>query len=242
MPKRRRRKLKPAPILVLLLAASVVAGLDASPITSLSRARVVGAEPFDRPKIEGIMSSLAGKPIGQVDTRLVESGALESPEVAKAEYRQNLFGRSELKLSYRKPVARMEGRPNELFDEDGVLYSSRQATGVLPLLRLPEDSLGPKLTFADGWPKGRVAYLCSHIPKEIARDSLVVEVQERGGLCLNMGQQQQIVLGSEDQLDEKIAKLESLLEGNPRLLAEIKELNLTAPSRPVFRASQKGQQ
>ena len=231
--KRKRRRLKPAPVLVLLLIANVGAGIAYSPLTSITKVRVVGAEPFDRPRLQSLLQSLTGTPCNQVQPRAVETNALQIPEAFDSDFARNIFGHAELKMQYRQPVARLEAHPDQLLDISGQIYSSRQVVGVLPGLRLPSESILPLMSFMDSWPSKSIAEVCAHLPRQIPRDGVVLEVMSRGELCLNIGQSGRIVFGSTGQIDEKLNKLETLLKENPRLLTETKELNLTAPSHPV---------
>lgn len=231
--KRKRRRLKPAPILVLLLIANVAAGIAYSPLTSITKVRVVGAEPFDRPRLQTALQTLTGRPCNQVQPRDVETEALQIPEALDSDFARNIFGHAELKMHYRTPVARLEAHPDQLLDISGQLYSSRQVVSVLPALRLPPENMFPLMSFMQCWPSKSIAEVCAHLPRQIPREGIVLEVMSRGELCLNIGQSGRIVFGSTGQIDEKLNKLEALLKENPRLLTETKELNLTAPSHPV---------
>ncbi len=233
--KRKRRTLKPAPVLAFLLLANIGLGFSYSRITSATRARVVGAAPFDRPRLEEIMKRMADRPVGGVSPRRVETEALKIPEALDADFARNIFGRAELKMRYRVPVARLDGHPDQLMDEDGSIYASRQVVQGLPTLHLPEEDSQPSLSLVNSWPSQAVATLCKRIPRQLPRETCVVEVLSKGGLCLNIGQSGRVVFGSTGQLDEKLNRLETLLKGNPQLVTEIKEINLTAPSKPVMK-------
>lgn len=233
MPRKRKRKLNPGPIVFLLLLCSVGVGLSYSPITAVTKVRIVGAEPFDRPRLEGIMSGLAGTPCVKVNPRAVESAALQIPEALDADFARNILGHAELRMKYREPVARLEGHPDQLLDSQGTLYSSRQVVGVLPTLRVPPEGLQPNVSFVNSWPSRTIAKFCSDIPRQLPREGMIVEVLARGELCLTAGPSVRIVFGAARQLDQKVEALNSLLTKNPQLLSGIKELNLSAASHPV---------
>ena len=57
-----------------------------------------------------------------------------------------------------------------------------------------------------------------------------IEVQETGGLCLNISDGI-VELGSYEQMPLKIKNLKKALEDNPNLLVENKVINLMVPSR-----------
>jgi hypothetical protein len=231
--RRRRRRLKPAPILFLLLLANVAVGLSFSPLTSVTKARVIGAEPFDRPRLERLLESLSDRPSARIDPRAVETEALKIPEALDSDFRRNILGRAQLKMAYRKPVAKIDGLPSTLMDENGVIYASRQPTRNLPRVRLPAKALEPQLAFVNSWPALPLAECCKRISKRIPKNDCVFELSLRGELCLNIKDSARIVFGSATQLDQKLSQLDALLNRNLRL-TEIKELNLTAPSHPVY--------
>jgi hypothetical protein len=104
---------------------------------------------------------------------------------------------------------------------------------VLPLVRLPEQAMSAKLSLLAGWPSERIAYLCQRMPLKPGVGD-VVELLSGGGLAIKLAGGQTITLGDEAQLDEKLDTLRTLLHEKTDLISQIKELNLTAPSRPVF--------
>ncbi|MBI1757251.1 MAG: hypothetical protein HYR64_09115 [Fimbriimonas ginsengisoli] len=241
MPRRRkRRRVNLAPVLALLLVANVAAGLRWSPLTAPVRVRAMGVEPFDRPRIAQLLGALEGRSCLQIDPREVETGVMAAPEVDSADFRRNLFGSASLRVAYRRPVARLEGTWNVLLAADGSLYPSRQTVGPLPLVRVPKEDLEPNLSIASRWPVAPMVELASRIPRALAGDRNVIEYTSRGGLCLNISESGRVIFGPPQGLEEKLARLETLLKENPSLPKEIKELNLTAPSRPVVKLATPG--
>src|SRR5258708_2050430 len=100
MPRRRKRKLRPAPILWVLLILNLVLGLFFSLVTSAGKVKVLGADPSDRARIEESLQSLLNVPCLRVNTAAVEEGIMRLPDVETATLKKNLFGNDELTLAY----------------------------------------------------------------------------------------------------------------------------------------------
>jgi hypothetical protein len=238
--KRKRRsklgRLKPAPTLVLLVAVNVALGLEYSPVTTMTKVSVYGAAPFDRPRLEKLLQDdLKDLPCVKVNPRIIEGDALQAPEALDSDFQRNLFGRAELKVKYRVPVARMAGFSECFLDTTGVVYPSRmQPPGDLPTLVVPNEFVHPVAMTVNPWPSTEIAEFCQRLPKQIDRKSCEIRLLPRGELCLNIGQAERIVFGSATELEEKMARLESLFAQNPSFLWN-QELNLTSPSRPALR-------
>src|SRR4051812_42181857 len=108
--KRKRTRIKPGPFLVLAGGVVFIRGVFYSPLTSLSRATVVGAKPMDQPRIDEILSGLNKIPCVMVNRRWVETRVQQIESVDHAIYSQNVFGRGRLEVFYRNPVAKVKGK------------------------------------------------------------------------------------------------------------------------------------
>lgn len=230
--KRSGRAYRPDGFLAVGLAVNIVAGLIFSPITSITRVRVLGAEPFDRARIQGLMEGFAGRPVASLVPREIESHVTEAPEVKDVDFTRNWFGRAQLKITYRKPVAKVSGTPSLYLSDEGVLYNSRQKVGVLPNAELPQSSAPAALTFAVETPLEPLGELCARIPAPIDTAGAVALYHPEKGLCLNTGEASALVVfGPAERLDEKLAGLSQILRENPNILRENSEVNLIVPER-----------
>jgi len=220
--------------LAVALIANVAAGMLFSPMTSIVRAHVVGAEPWDQGRISALMTSLEDVPYERVSPRLEESLVLAAPEVQDAVFSRNIFGRSELRVTYRQPVAKIVGFAHLCLSDDGVLYPSRQTLPVLPQADLPDGVENPSLTFAVEPPLAALSQICAQLPSQMDKSQTVALYNPDRGLCLNVGSSSSmVVLGSADRLDEKLQGLSRLLQQNPDLLQQNSMVNLMAPGSPA---------
>lgn len=231
-PRRSGRAYRPHGFFAVGLVVNVAAGLFFSPMTAITRVRVLGAEPFDRPRLEGLLTAYAGKPVASITPRVVESGVEEAPEVRDVDFTRNWFGRAQLKITYRKPVAKISGTKALYLSDEGVTYTSRQRIPPLPSAELPESANSAALTYAIEAPLQPLGELCAHIPAPIDTTSVTALYHPEKGLCLNTGESSALVIfGPAENLDEKIAGLSKILQDNPNILRENLELNLIVPER-----------
>jgi cell division septal protein FtsQ len=242
--KRKRTRLRPKPILWLLLTVAICLGVWYSPITSIRNVRVEGALPSDRDRLGSILKALEDIPVARIDPRVTEGKVLENSAVYQAELTRSLFGTALLKVSYRQPVARLLGHPNVLLDADGVLYRTQvppidgtpRAKPVgpfIPQIQLPDNGPPTLLTLAGNWQPKTMAKLAQDVVKLRLSDVIRIQVEPGGVVCLNMGTGR-VILGSLDDLDKKLAVLRERLATNPSELDQVQELNLTAPESPSF--------
>jgi cell division protein FtsQ len=209
----------------------VSAGVWWSPITSLRSVRVEGALPSDEARLGAIVKKLQDIPLIQIDPRRTESEALENPEILKAELTRSLFGTGLLKITYRRPAARLLGHPNVLLDLQGVLYKASSSPQNIPQVQLPDSGPPTLLTLASNWQPRIMAKLAQDVLKLPVSGVIRIQVEPGGVVCLNMGTGR-VILGSLDDLDKKLSVLRERLATNPSELNEVQELNLTAPESP----------
>lgn len=231
--KRKRSRLRPKPILWLLIMGVAAAGIWWSPITSLRSVRIEGALPSDRNRLEGIAAKLHDIPLIRIDPRVTESEVLENPEVLHAELNRSLFGTGLLKVTYRRPVARLLGHPNILLDPQGVLYKANSTPDTIPQIQLPVNGPPTLLTLTSNGQPQTMAKLAQDVLKLPVSDVIRIQVEPGGVVCLNMGTGR-VILGSLDDLDKKLSVLRERLATKPNELNEVQELNLTAPESPSF--------
>ncbi|HVT13428.1 MAG TPA: hypothetical protein VHE55_14270 [Fimbriimonadaceae bacterium] len=234
MPKRKRRrtKIKPGPILALGIIVVFVTGILYSPLTSLSVTTVVGAHASDEGEIQGILSVLNGIPWIMVNPRWVETRVQRIEAVDHASYSQNIFGRGNLQIFYRVPVARIKANIPIGLDATGVMFKTDELSDALPVVLRPDSARDLPITAASGFPSTSVADLAQKAQALAPQGKLTIWFNKEGALCLNMGTGL-VILGSCDDLDEKLHALKEILDDQPGLLAKLESLNLTEPTRPV---------
>jgi hypothetical protein len=232
--KRKRTRIRPAPILALLLVANVAAGLFFSPITGLSKVRVVGVLPQDRERVSLLLGDLEGLPALRVDPWVVESRVAAHPEVRFADMRRNIFGRGLLTVTYRRPVASIGGSPGAALGSDGVVFRTSRSLDGLPEVVPPPEAERPGAVLAGVWPPAQIADFCQKLPKDGVGLSRKVVVDSRGALYLDIGGERRIQFGPADKLDEKLAAWRRFVADNPTLYPQVAELNVTAPSRAAY--------
>ncbi|HEY0867424.1 MAG TPA: hypothetical protein VGE01_08600 [Fimbriimonas sp.] len=229
--KRKRTRVRLGPFLWLLLVVNTAAGLLFSPITSIARVWVDGAKPFDQPRLSRILGGLQGVPCALVKPREVESAVMSLPEVRSAELTRNIFGSARLTVRYRRPVARVRNTDNLALTIDGVLYPANELPEELPILELPRGEPHVYATIAAPWRSVAIADLAVRARESWPKEPLLIQVDDRGSVCLNIGTGR-VVLGSPTDLGKKLGILQERLEKNPAELSNVAEINLTAPENP----------
>ena len=233
MPKKRKKtKLRPAPILWLLLLINIGIGLNYSYITCIVNVRADGIAPFDQDRVQDILTKMEGKPCSRIDARSVESEVMALQDVDRAELTRNVFGNALLKVTYRTPVAQLDGRPQVALSDDGVLYKASDTISDLPKLQMPTGGPPTLIAFAGSWQPASLASIAVFSRKKFAKRDVRIGVNQRGVVCLNIDSGR-VILGSCDDLDLKLKTLESRLQKNPQELNEVQELNLTLPTAPT---------
>ena len=230
--KRTNRAYRPDGFLWVGLVLNLVAGFVLSPMTAITRVRVLGAEPFDRQRLQTQLEALGGKPVASITPRSVESGVTDAPEVRDVDFSRNWFGRAQLKITYRKPVAKITGSKSLYLSDEGVLYTSRQRIPVLPYAELPAAANLAALTYASEAPLQPLAELCLRIPAPIEPAMTTALYHPEDGLCLNTGEASALVIfGPAERMDEKLITLGKALRDNHRLLVDNSQINLIVPEK-----------
>lgn len=218
--------------MVLAVLFVFVTGILYSPLTSLSTTTVVGAHPSDQDQFHEILNRLNGTPWIMVNARWVETQVQRIEAVDHASYSQNIFGRGYLDISYRVPVARVKGNVPIGLDSTGVMFKTDELPGDLPVVMRPDSAKDLPMTAASGFPSTSVADLALKARQLDPQEKLNIWFNKQGALCLNMGAGL-VILGSCDDLDEKLHSLKEILTDQPGLLAKLESLNLTEPTRPA---------
>lgn len=230
--KRKRGRLRPKPFLVIGLVGNITAGLLWSPLTSVTKVRVEGAQEADKARLEKIVQGMHDIPCAQIHPRLVESAALELPAMRSATLNRNLFGSAVLSVGYRRPVARVQAAARLGLSIDGVVFPSLEPLSPsLPVVVLPAGRPGVLTTVASTWESAKIANLAVRLQETYPQSLLRIGVVDSGFVWLNMGSGR-VALGDCDQLDAKLEILKNYLNRDPSFLSKIEVLNLTSPKSP----------
>jgi hypothetical protein len=138
-----------------------------------------------------------------------------------------------LKVTYRRPVAKLLGHPGVALSDQGVFYKAAQIPSHLPQVQLPNDGPPTLLTIASNWQPQIMAKLAQDVLKLRVSDVIRIQVEEGGVVCLNMNSGR-VILGSLENLDKKLSVLRDRLAANPNELSQVEDLILTAPDSPSF--------
>lgn len=233
-PRSPRRRWAAGPVLWLLFFANLAVGLGLSPITAAYRVRVVGAPTQDQERIERHLQTLRNVPCLRSDRRQIESLMQAGDEIARADFSQNLFGRGLLVVILRRPVARLDIDRRTALAADGAVFATRTDLADLPLVKIGGLAKAPNLSIAAAWEPGSVAELCTELVSNWPKSSWTVEVDNIGVLSLYRSSGARIVLGSSDDLPEKLKRLKGIMEESPSLLDRVRRIDLTSPKNPVY--------
>jgi hypothetical protein len=220
-------------VLGVAISITVLAGLWGSPMLALRRVHVIGAQTQDRPAIDAILQHEMGVPALGVRALALESSMQRLPEIDSAAFSDNVFGSGRLVLHYRTPVARL-GTTSLALDAEGRVWKTRQNISRLPSVQLPADALLPGLSLSRSVPLVGVADIARKLPAVWPDSKGEIVLDDAGTVCLNRGDSGRVVVGGTDAMDEKLSRLAGLLRDRPELFSGATEVNLTAPTHPVF--------
>jgi hypothetical protein len=138
-----------------------------------------------------------------------------------------------LEIERRQAVARLDTvRPFAIASDGAVV----QAEGIaaLPLVRIPGPAKAPNAAIAGAWEPGAVAKLSKTLEAMLPKSRWTIEVDALGVLSLYESSGGLIVLGSSDDMDEKLNQVKKIMDESPDLLARVQRIDLTSPKAPVY--------
>ncbi len=228
----KRTRLRPGPLILLGLAINIVAGILYSPVTAVRKVRVEGAPKADEIRLTELLQSLRGVPCARVNPRMVESKALENPELQNATLARTPFGSAVLYVSRRIPVAQLQGVRAGLTLE-GVLYPASELPEGLPTIELPPGYPSVGLTLGNGWPIMDVARLATLVRELPAKSPVRIRLVDGGRVCLNIDTGT-VVLGDTKGVEAKIAWIDKTLRERPNLFDTVLSINLVDIDAPAY--------
>jgi cell division septal protein FtsQ len=192
----------------------LVVGLLRSPLTKLSVVRVSGAAEASRAEIRRKLETIADSPWGEVSARKVERMFELDPTVKRATFRANLFGRGRLKLTQRKPVAKLQD--GNVIDETGQAFSVRDDSLLNLQISAKVEDFSTILTITDPSPLTRLARVAKKIQDLLPKlaGSLYFDVRE--GISLR-SEGLVVEFGDTSNLDRKVQVLAAKLGEDPKL-------------------------
>lgn len=236
---RRARRVDLGPWLWALALASVAAGLAFSPLTGLRKVVVVGATDEDAAKVAEALQPFAQVPWARFDVIEASDALLVSDAIRSVRLTTNIFGRGEARFVYRRPVARLAGRPEVYLDDRGNLFFwagrpdvAEDDGSALPVLTVPERFLEFNGLILGVWESVAVVDVVEGLKSRGIQLDYSLAMDEQSVLSLQVADGPEVVFGSSDELPEKLDVLERLVERDSRAFSRARLVNLTAPSRP----------
>lgn len=231
-----RKRLNWAPIFSTLLAVNILFACYWSKITTIRSINLDGVRNSERLRLNRIADEIKGIPALKVDPRVVESPFMNESRIKNADFRRNIFGIARLIIQYRSAVATIKGSKNTFLDESGVIFTDPEEKSSLPSILL-QNKIKVSVVALSGVINFRQLADLVQIIRTKLPESLTggippeIEVQETGAVCLNMNGGT-VILGTSDNLDEKVGKLKQVLLDNPDLFKDNISINLMVPTRP----------
>ena len=231
----KKKNADPTIVICVLLAINLVAGLIWSPVTALRKVRVVGATPSQQELIQRAINRFSGVQRSAISVHAVESEILTDRSLRSAKLEANLFGRGVLKVVQKEAVARLTVPDGMVLAADGSVFLAESASESLPELSISPSFLKPVASPFSLWHSGSVAHLSQQLVKNFPEYSWIIVVTDQRQLQLDPTTGAIVVLGTFENLDEKLSSLASILRQDPDILEERIELNLISAKNPAKR-------
>ena len=216
-----------------LFVVNVAVGVWASPLTAVRRVRVIGAPPSAQARIEQTIQTLKGRPLVRVNWTALRYRLGLSSDVLSVSVLPNIFGRAVVKVGLRAPVAKIAN--SELFlDKTGTVFTTSNEPVGLPILQPPPRAFATNTMVVGSWECGLLAQLCQILVAQMPNVEWNVAVSDLGVISLQAESGAEVVMGSSNDLPQKVEKLKTLLEEKPDLLKRVRQLNLTSPDTPAI--------
>lgn len=233
-----RRSIAWGRLFAFLTIVNVAAGLLFSRATAATKVTVTGGDAVDSQFLFLISQSLKGTPCLRVQPFDVEDELVTNQRIGNAKLRRNLFGRAQLSLKYRTPVALVVGSKQVVLTSDGRLVDwggGRESGHLNVTVELPPEALRAQVGVCGSWDSQSVAKACEFVASSVAKElQSKVSVESTGKVSLNLPDGSRAILGFPDDLDEKFGRLVELIGTHQRSQNRY-EFNLTMPTRPVVK-------
>lgn len=178
MPKKRRKRRGPPPISAealfwSLFGINFVLGCFLSPITSVTKAKVIGAHPDSHAEIKADLERLEGIPYSLIRRGWIENRLLLDGAASAVKWKGNIFGRAGFTLVPRRAVARVVGKglPEDMaLDVDGRLYRSVTSLSDLVGLEIPDRAKESTGLILSGWEAGTAGAFAKGLSEVLGGD------------------------------------------------------------------------
>ena len=233
---RSRRRLNWGPILAALLTVNIMLAGFSSKLTCIRTINLEGVRNSERLRLERLANDIKGIPALKVDPRVVESPFMNETRIQNADFRRNVFGVGRLILVYRKAVASITGCKHTFIDESGVIFTDPEEKSAMPSILLQDQIKVTVMALCGVTNYKHVAELVGIVrasfPETLSGANPVeIEVQETGGLCLNMNSGI-VILGTNENMTQKVEKLKQVFQENPDIFIENISINMMNPNNP----------
>ena len=235
MPGKRKRSIKWSPVLWTLFLMNTTLGLCFSRATSAVKVQVIGARDGDQSRIrKELVAMLKGTPAMRVLRNLLEEKLCFPTFVRSCRLQQNVFGRANLQMEYREPVARLSSMDSVYLSTDGVFFAQVGIDKVLPILDLGLLPDCPNLGAVSRFETEDFAKASRSIAIVGGFEECIVRSSGSEGLSVTAKEYGEVVLGSAGELEQKIAKLKEIIADPHREIGPKSKLNLVSPTHPAI--------
>jgi hypothetical protein len=215
------------------LAANVLVGLYASPATAVRSLRFEGVPKEDQERLAQLARSLEGTPYLRVPWTTLRSAIEGDLAVQATEVSGNLFGRAIVAVDYKAPVATVVDQPGLFLARDGSLFAAKGAVDLPLSVQPPAGNGVQNLSVFGSWRSVATARMCENIGERLPGRNWRIVVSREGSVELFPVQGAVVEFGSFEDMDEKVRVLVEALRDEPDLLASVRRLNLSPPSKAV---------
>lgn len=226
MPKKRKKRRGPPPISAealfwSLFGLNFVLGCFLSPITSLTKIKVIGVHADSQEMVKSDLSQLEGIPYSLIRRGWVENRLLLDGSAAELKWSGNIFGRAAFTLVPRKAVAKVagEGIPDDMaIDQDGRLYRSTAPLSNLVVLLVPERAKESTGLILSGWEAGTAGAFAKGLPEVLGGDlsSCTITMSEDSAFRLEVSGST-LELGALPSVEEALEQVSAFVKSRPAM-------------------------
>lgn len=237
MRRKRNRRVPNWPVILWAITAlNVVFGLAYSRATAATIIKVTGARSEDHAQITKDSQFLRDVPCFRANKALFEEKIRFLPHVKSAELRRNLFGRAEILVQLRTPVATVGS--NSLLDEDGVVYFAAPPPEQMPRIEL-DAGLSATAGFGSLYPLAKASDLAREVASRASLRGATIVLRRTGSVALKVVDGPVIELGRLEEIKQKMKAYDEQFAINSQLLEESLSLSFVDPARPTQKKKSK---
>lgn len=217
----------------LALLIVITYGVSTSKITQLRIVRASSNNARDHARLRSVLKRFDGVPQTQIRARDVENLIERSRAVAFSSYSGNILGSARIAVEYRTAVAKIEGYETLTMDAKGVVFSWPQAAKMRVKVAVAAQDLAPILCIADSSRLRELARIAGNVQDLARNHDLRLYCDEAGYLCFNIDSSLDVILGTENELEKKLAIVKKNVQSNPSFIAEHSKIIMVYPDDPT---------